>query len=202
MTVSPTATGRSTTSQHRFQFQACLPPSATQEEVYHTTAEPLVDRLLDGFNAAVVAYGQTGAGKSFTMLGDEAAPATGPSASAGVVPRLLCQLFDEMRSRRKLNPELEFAVGVSFVEIYMERVREAPLLKQGVERWINGGVLRRASAWTGARPADGRRATAAGHRRRGRRGLGSRRRAAPCRVRRRGAGRAGRRDCAAGDRRD
>ena len=35
--------------------------------VYHSVAEPLVDAVLDGFNAAVLCYGQTGAGKSYTV---------------------------------------------------------------------------------------------------------------------------------------
>jgi precorrin-2 methylase len=38
--------------------------------VYDKTAKEVIPSLLDGFNAAVFAYGQTSAGKTFTMLGD------------------------------------------------------------------------------------------------------------------------------------
>ncbi len=76
--------------------------------------EPLITGLFDGFNAAVLAYGQTGAGKTYTM-GSAAAEA--PSAAAqGIMPRALQRLFQLIAER----PESLFVVRVAYLEIYME----------------------------------------------------------------------------------
>ena len=48
----------------QFRFDACLPWGATQEEVYDSCARSIVDSVLAGFNGTVLAYGQTGAGKT------------------------------------------------------------------------------------------------------------------------------------------
>jgi kinesin family protein 3/17 len=44
-------------------------PEATQSHVYETTARPAVLSVLEGYNATILAYGQTGTGKTFTMEG-------------------------------------------------------------------------------------------------------------------------------------
>jgi hypothetical protein len=41
----------------RFMFDRVFRPDASQQEVYDTTARPLLQRLLDGFNTTVFAYG-------------------------------------------------------------------------------------------------------------------------------------------------
>ncbi len=61
--------------------------AATQEQVYNKTAKEVIPCLLDGFNASVFAYGQTSAGKTFTMLGDRV-------KGEGVMVRALKDLFD------------------------------------------------------------------------------------------------------------
>ncbi|CAE7239433.1 klp1, partial [Symbiodinium sp. KB8] len=45
---------------------------ATQEQVYDTAVAPIVDAVTNGYNGAVIAYGQTGAGKTHTMIGSKA----------------------------------------------------------------------------------------------------------------------------------
>jgi len=42
---------------------------STQREVYDETAFPLVESVLGGFNGTIFAYGQTGCGKTHTMVG-------------------------------------------------------------------------------------------------------------------------------------
>ncbi len=53
-----------------FSFDCVLGPESTQEQAYSKTTKDVIPALLDGFNASVFAYGQTSAGKTFTMLGD------------------------------------------------------------------------------------------------------------------------------------
>ena len=112
--------------------------NATQEEVYATTAAPVVDAVLRGGNGAVIAYGPTGAGKSFTMAGQGLSKARtmglagGEGAASlkeivsdnkrGVIPRALRHVFEELERRGGNNRE--GAVTVSYLEIYNEVMRD------------------------------------------------------------------------------
>ncbi|EGD78680.1 kinesin-Like protein [Salpingoeca rosetta] len=60
---------------------------ADQETVYRDLGKDAVKDAMDGYNAAIFAYGQTGAGKSFTMVGY--------NANEGIIPRLTRDLFRE-----------------------------------------------------------------------------------------------------------
>jgi kinesin family protein 6/9 len=60
-----------------------------------------------------MAYGQTGAGKTYTMLGDERI-----YSNRGVSPRSISAVFAEISSR----PETDFSVQVSYLEIYNDRI--------------------------------------------------------------------------------
>ena len=64
--------------------------NASQEDVYSSCARELVTRVLDGYNATILAYGQTGAGKTHTMTG----PGTSPNfALRGIIPRAIAQVL-------------------------------------------------------------------------------------------------------------
>lgn len=55
---------------------------------------PVVDNCLSGYNSSVFAYGQTGAGKTFTMCGDAR-----NYHHRGVIPRALHHIFREIDTR-------------------------------------------------------------------------------------------------------
>ena len=111
---------RGVQSQHSFRFRAVFPPSAGQSDIYERVGRALVDSVMEGYNAAVIAYGQTGSGKTYTMIGDEAAPED--AASFGLIPRLTNDLFERMDSRKKAD--VVDVLRCSYIEIYMERVRD------------------------------------------------------------------------------
>lgn len=71
--------------------------------------EPLIEKLIKGFNSSVLAYGQSGAGKTFTMGLSE-------KATDGMIKMSISALFV------KLQEATEFDVAVSFIEIYNEKV--------------------------------------------------------------------------------
>jgi len=100
-----------------FTFDSVFQPSATQAEVYQEAAAPLVDDVLAGYSCTMFAYGQTGSGKTHTMMGD----LDGRQEQRGIVPRIAQDIFRAMESA---NSATEFTVKVSFVEIYMERIRD------------------------------------------------------------------------------
>ncbi|KAJ3344743.1 hypothetical protein HDU91_000128, partial [Kappamyces sp. JEL0680] len=72
--------------------------------------------VMKGYNGTIFAYGQTGAGKTHTMMGDVESPSL-----KGLTPRIVERIFDMIVNS---SSDLEFTVKVSFMEIYMERVRD------------------------------------------------------------------------------
>jgi kinesin family protein 5 len=96
-----------------FTFDKVFPPEASQLDVYEFLIKSTIDDLFKGYNGTVLAYGQSGSGKSYTM--------TGGTALDGIVPRLISDIFNTI-SHSLLD--IEYIVGVSYMEIYMEQVRD------------------------------------------------------------------------------
>lgn len=68
--VVPSGSGQvSLGSDRLFSFDHAFGPTASQDEVYESCVQPLVESLLDGYNATVFCYGQTGSGKTYTLGG-------------------------------------------------------------------------------------------------------------------------------------
>jgi len=88
------------------------PDTTTQDLVFQDSAAPLVSDVLTGYNATIFAYGQTGTGKTHTMMGTSADP--------GIIPRVAAALFDGVGNS---DENIDFTIAVSYVEIYMEKIR-------------------------------------------------------------------------------
>ena len=100
-----------------FKFDTVFGPRASQEAVYATCARPLVDGVLRGFNACVMAFGHShGAGKTHTMLNRQ-----GDEGGEGAVPRALRELF-KLAERRGVHSD--FGGSCTFLEVYKESVRD------------------------------------------------------------------------------
>lgn len=95
---------------------------ATQELIYKDLGSWLLDNAWLGYNCSMFAYGQTGAGKSYTMMGTGAALDRRVDVDYGLIPRTCEGLFQ--RIQRETSEEKSFNVEVSYLEIYNERVRE------------------------------------------------------------------------------
>uniref|UniRef100_A0A915JGB5 Kinesin-like protein n=1 Tax=Romanomermis culicivorax TaxID=13658 RepID=A0A915JGB5_ROMCU len=80
-------------------------------------AEPLIEKLFEGYNCTIFAYGQTGSGKTFTM-GTECCDFTIDSDRKGMIPRIVEAIF----ARADSDDESEIIVKCSMLEIYEERV--------------------------------------------------------------------------------
>ncbi|XP_066065174.1 LOW QUALITY PROTEIN: kinesin-like protein KIF1C [Chamaea fasciata] len=92
------------------------PNFASQRRVYQDIGEEMLAHAFEGYNVCILAYGQTGAGKSYTMMGRQ------EPGQRGIIPQLCEDLFT--RVAREESPELSFSVEVSYLEIYCERVRD------------------------------------------------------------------------------
>ncbi|KRY82624.1 Kinesin-like protein KIF18B, partial [Trichinella pseudospiralis] len=94
-----------------FCFDRIFDMDAKNEIVYKETMEPILEKFLNGHNCSMFAYGATGSGKTFTMLGS--------SASPGVILLTLEELYFRLQSE---NRDYNWELQVSYIEIYNEKV--------------------------------------------------------------------------------
>lgn len=96
-----------------FKFDAVLPPSANQARTFNVVAEPIVDDVLKGYNGTILAYGQTGTGKTYTL--GNTAEEGGGEEFAGIIPRAMKRVFDHLTAEG-----LPYEVTMSLVQIHCE----------------------------------------------------------------------------------
>ncbi|XP_038605615.1 kinesin-like protein KIF1A isoform X3 [Tachyglossus aculeatus] len=89
---------------------------ASQKQVYHDIGEEMLQHAFEGYNVCIFAYGQTGAGKSYTMMGKQ------EKDQQGIIPQLCEDLFSRINDTT--NDNMSYSVEVSYMEIYCERVRD------------------------------------------------------------------------------
>ncbi|KAM6152190.1 kinesin-like protein KIF1A isoform 15-T15 [Erethizon dorsatum] len=89
---------------------------ASQKQVYHDIGEEMLQHAFEGYNVCIFAYGQTGAGKSYTMMGKQ------EKEQQGIIPQLCEDLFSRINDTT--NDNMSYSVEVSYMEIYCERVRD------------------------------------------------------------------------------
>eukprot|EP01062_Namystynia_karyoxenos_P067453 TRINITY_DN6140_c0_g1_i1.p1 TRINITY_DN6140_c0_g1~~TRINITY_DN6140_c0_g1_i1.p1 ORF type:complete len:892 (+),score=375.29 TRINITY_DN6140_c0_g1_i1:78-2678(+) len=115
------ASGR---DRHTFSFDHVFGPDSTQQAVYDQVGKAVVADVFKGYNGTIFVYGQTGSGKSHTMMGPNVGEVSGycdDETQKGIIPRVVDQIFVNVE---KADPQIEFAIKVSYVEIYMEKVRD------------------------------------------------------------------------------
>ncbi|KAK9506627.1 hypothetical protein O3M35_008523 [Rhynocoris fuscipes] len=93
------------------------PNFTTQSMVYKDIGEEMLEHAFEGYNVCIFAYGQTGAGKSYTMMGRQ-----DEEGQEGIIPQICKDLFDKIRNTT--SDEIRYSVEVSYMEIYCERVRD------------------------------------------------------------------------------
>lgn len=102
-------------SQIRFtdmSFDHILGPGAGQEDVYGVVAREVVEDVVRGYNGTVMAYGQTGAGKTFTV--------GNMVSTSGIIPRAASELFQI----REQDVDHEYSFFMSYVQIYCEQIQD------------------------------------------------------------------------------
>ena len=104
-------------STFKYTFDRVFGPKSTQLETFEYVAKPVVVDVLEGYNATIFAYGQTSSGKTYTMEG----PDIVDPELRGIIPRTVGALFEGVA---QADASIEFTVKVSYIEIYMERIRD------------------------------------------------------------------------------
>ncbi|CAI0417464.1 unnamed protein product, partial [Linum tenue] len=96
-----------------YEFDEVLTEFASQKRVYEVVAKPVVESVLDGYNGTVMAYGQTGTGKTYTVgqLGDE------DMAARGIMVRAM----EDILAGVSLESD---SISVSYMQLYMETIQD------------------------------------------------------------------------------
>ncbi len=87
--------------------------NVSQDNVYDQVVKDITCKTLDGYNGTVLCYGQTGAGKTFSMTG-----ATENYQQRGIIPRTIQHVFKEIQSRQ----DRSYTVRIGYIEIYNEQL--------------------------------------------------------------------------------
>ncbi|KAF5276995.1 hypothetical protein FQR65_LT16074 [Abscondita terminalis] len=94
-----------------YTYNYIFTPETSQTEIYNDIVNPLVKKVMLGYNCTIFAYGQTGTGKTYTM---------GSDPKMYTEPGFILRTFDELFGQQQVNDQLE--INVSFYEIYNEKV--------------------------------------------------------------------------------
>ncbi|KAK0592250.1 hypothetical protein LWI29_015750 [Acer saccharum] len=100
-------------SSESYQFDEVFTETASQRRVYEVVAKPVVESVLNGYNGTIMAYGQTGTGKTYTVgrLGKDDA------SERGIMVRAL----EDIIADRSLTSD---SVEVSYLQLYMESIQD------------------------------------------------------------------------------
>ena len=100
-----------------FHFDSVISNTLTSnvsQNLIYEKVQPLVNSVLDGFNATVLAYGATGTGKTYTIMGN--------TKCSGILPRIVSDLFLGMKDRASAN--VTYDVSIGYVELYNNRFQD------------------------------------------------------------------------------
>jgi hypothetical protein len=138
--------------------------------LYENTAKSAVLSVLEGYNATMLAYGQTGTGKTYTMEGFKY---SGCDPQRGIVPRSMEQIFKYIEASSNKNST--FMVRASYLQIYNEIIsdllktdrtslniredKKKGIFVEGLSEWavrspneifslMQKGAMSRKTAWT------------------------------------------------------
>jgi kinesin family protein 5 len=137
---------------HEFNFDAVLNPSRSQAELYEAAGRKMMNFFCEGFNGTIFAYGQSGSGKTFSMLGPEEVTEilinskdNIPEETAemfGITPRATFHVFENIRAGQEKGTV--YNLKVSYVEVYNEMINDIlsspPGLNLKMREFPNAGM--------------------------------------------------------------
>ncbi|XP_052900783.1 chromosome-associated kinesin KIF4A [Anopheles moucheti] len=116
-----------------FSYSYVFPPTVAQSQLYEQSVAPLLTKLLAGYNATILAYGQTSSGKTFTMGTDFSGEM---NFNVGVIPRAIIDIFRMINDDSVGAPcvNMKTQITCSFIEVYQDNVYDLLEDKSGNER--------------------------------------------------------------------
>ncbi|XP_044760608.1 kinesin-like protein Klp61F [Coccinella septempunctata] len=110
-----------------YSFDQIFDEKTSQVKVYKTVVGKMITDVTKGYNCTIFAYGQTGTGKTYTVIGDDCVKDVDDTfnwqqeSNAGIILRSALHLYEELD---KMDPNIQRTVTVSFMEIYNEEIRD------------------------------------------------------------------------------
>ncbi|KAG1144951.1 hypothetical protein G6F37_005833 [Rhizopus arrhizus] len=102
-----------------YRFDHIFYQECSQQQLYDQVGYPVLQEFLNGYNCTIFAYGQTGTGKTYTMEGDLESTNGKHALNAGIIPRIICNLFSELNKKG-----CQSTVKMSMLELYNEELRD------------------------------------------------------------------------------
>nr|XP_047133249.1 kinesin-like protein KIN-7I isoform X14 [Hydra vulgaris] len=99
-------------TEKEYHFDEVFDSTSSTMNIYNILGKPLVENAMRGINGTLFAYGQTASGKTHTILGDV--------NELGILPLAIKEVFDHTVKQ----PDREFLLRASFIEIYNEEVTD------------------------------------------------------------------------------
>ena len=100
---------------YSFKFNKIFPPSSSQQCIYENGAKNIIDSVLSGYNGAIITYGLTGTGKTYTIEGK-----LDNEEKKGIIPRVINDIFNYIYN----NEKIEFLLKISIIEICDEKIKD------------------------------------------------------------------------------
>ena len=100
----------------KFNFDRVYSIDCDSQLIYKEMCKDVVASALEGYNGSIFMYGQTTSGKTFTMLGSPNNP--------GILPCTLRDIFLKINKIGKENPNINYKVYCSYIEIYNENIHD------------------------------------------------------------------------------
>ena len=126
---------RNTKTEKKWVYDYILPPDTTQEQMYEKVAKKTIVDFTEGYNGTIFAYGQSGSGKTYSMLGPDSVFETLASSAEnelyGITPRAVYQIFNIFKDFERNGTK--WKLSLSYIEIYNEKIKCLLSKKDGLK---------------------------------------------------------------------
>ena len=118
------------TNKGQFGMDRVFDEKVTQAELFKEIGEPILKNFIGGYNCTIFCYGQTGAGKTYTMMGPLDQLFEEKSESHGLIPRIIHYIFNEKEKVHDIITNnttekcknIKYCVKTCVMEIYQEQI--------------------------------------------------------------------------------
>jgi len=115
---------------HNYTYDKIFPAETDQKTIFQEIGLPLVKKFLSGYNSTIFAYGQTGTGKTHTIIGPLESLFDDKNENFGLIPNILNFLFEQKEEAKKIIKEsskekvekVDYNLSCSCIEIYNEQL--------------------------------------------------------------------------------
>lgn len=124
--------GKGGMRDRKFTYDHILDSNVTQTKMYEMAGKSTVDQFTKGFNGTIFAYGMSGTGKTFSMLGPEEVVDVIKKGGEieesiqqlyGIIPRAICDVFEFMNNAIE-KEGCTFQLFMNYFEIYLESLND------------------------------------------------------------------------------